>query len=83
MPERRDSYGPLYLAVRGRRVPQYMCLKYSVQTMVKLLAGFGYIIPSYSSMIVQAMQHQGLFYDVEEYCLFLAQNNIRNVVSFM
>ena len=54
--------------------------KYVVLAYVNKLANIGYILPTYSSMSMQAMD-AGSYHDVAGFCARMAQNNRNDMVS--
>lgn len=82
IPVNRNGGGPLYVTAVGELASsKSLAQKYAVTEALDLLAPHGYVIPSYSSVVVESMKQDGLFYDVEEYCLTKARGNAAALVS--
>ena len=54
--------------------------KYAVLACVNKLANIGYSLPTYSSVLIQAMD-AGSYHDVAGFCARMAQNSQNDVVS--
>ena len=54
--------------------------KYAVLACVNKIVNIGYSLPTYSSVLIQAME-AGSYHDVAGFCARVAQNNRNDVVS--
>jgi hypothetical protein len=78
---RRGRDGVVQISQVGRKAPDKgIAEKHGVLACVNKLATIGYNLPTYSSVMVQAI-NAGLYHDVKGFCLRLAQNNQNDVVS--
>jgi hypothetical protein len=77
----RRGTGVVQISEVGIKEPdKAIAQKYAILACVNKLANIGYTLPTYSSMLIQAMD-AGSYHDVAGFCARIAQNNQNDVVS--